>query len=187
MEHIREQGNPFPVIVISAHLDEEKVAELTRLGVSACLGKPFQFEELEILMKRALGDSPKAEIADPPPRKATRPAMSPPTPGLPSRVPDPPPDPPAPPPHGRRDRTGPRPRSRSRKKTNWKLYFAVTAVCAIGAGVFIFLEFMSSRVSQGIDQAMEQTVQKEANRQRQELQNLSEKDKEALRQSVGRK
>jgi two-component system NtrC family response regulator len=51
---LREDGNPVPVIVITAHGGVESAIEATRLGADAYLAKPFDLREVELAVQQAL-------------------------------------------------------------------------------------------------------------------------------------
>ncbi len=51
---LREEGNPVPVIVITAHGGVESAIEATHLGASAYLTKPFDLREVALQVERTL-------------------------------------------------------------------------------------------------------------------------------------
>lgn len=65
LEYLQQQGHLIPVIVISAHLDPERVEKLCRLGARKCISKPFQLSEIAGAVREELGEAG----APPPPRE----------------------------------------------------------------------------------------------------------------------
>jgi DNA-binding response OmpR family regulator len=56
LEELRQQGNPVPVILISAHRDlDRQETQHRQLGAFASLRKPFNIQELEKRLEEALG------------------------------------------------------------------------------------------------------------------------------------
>ena len=54
LRHLREAGNPLPVIVLTAFEAIDSAIEATRLGAHAYLSKPFDLREVEVAMDKAL-------------------------------------------------------------------------------------------------------------------------------------
>lgn len=75
LEYLKEQGHAVPVIVISAHLDPEKVEKISRLGARKWISKPFQLNQIAEAICEELGEaaapdmSPTPASVRPPERK----------------------------------------------------------------------------------------------------------------------
>jgi len=54
VSHIREGGNPHPVIVASENASPDQAVESMKLGAFDYIGKPINFEKLRILVDKAL-------------------------------------------------------------------------------------------------------------------------------------
>ncbi|TPG52039.1 response regulator transcription factor [Sphingomonas glacialis] len=59
LKTIKERGDVAPVILISAHADEQLVGQALGLGAIACLQKPFDDETLLAEIDRGLGAAGK--------------------------------------------------------------------------------------------------------------------------------
>lgn len=185
LEFLRGQGIPIPVIVISAYLDPDKKTELQKMGGVDCLAKPFQLGHLADMMRKALAqpEPPIPSVSPPPPHReeamvSIQPAAS--LPPIPA--PRPREKPFSEPAHHHTSHRRPRPRS----PRNRKVYFLVFVACLVGSLVLVLLERLPSYTSQKVDQALDRAVQSETRRQQQKLEGLSDKEKEALRRSLGK-
>lgn len=71
LEFIREEGVDTPVIVVSGFITEEVSQELSGIGVSGFIGKPFQASQLIAEIERVLGkpETPEVLPADAPPER----------------------------------------------------------------------------------------------------------------------
>ena len=54
LEFIRKRGMRVPVVVVSAHVDAEKVAALRASGISSVVVKPFEVSDVIDAMEQAL-------------------------------------------------------------------------------------------------------------------------------------
>ncbi len=71
LKFIRERGHTLPVIVVSGYLDAQKMRDLRRMGASGFVPKPFELDELDAAVRKAL------EMRGPPePPVRARPAIS---------------------------------------------------------------------------------------------------------------
>ena len=68
LEFIREEGIDIPVIVVSGFITEEVTQELSGIGVSGFIGKPFQASQLIVEIERVLGkpETPEAPASSAP-------------------------------------------------------------------------------------------------------------------------
>ena len=57
LEWVREQEIEMPVIVVSAHLDDDSVTRLESLGVDAFVWKPFNVSDLIANIENLIGQS----------------------------------------------------------------------------------------------------------------------------------
>jgi CheY-like chemotaxis protein len=55
LEFIRKQGFQVPVVVVSAHVDEEREKSLRAAGISGIVKKPFEVGQVIDEMEKALG------------------------------------------------------------------------------------------------------------------------------------
>lgn len=46
LEELRSSGSKIPVLMISAHLDAQEPERMRKLGVTDCIPKPFEWEDL---------------------------------------------------------------------------------------------------------------------------------------------
>ncbi len=46
LEELRTSGSKIPVVMISAHLDAQEPERMRKLGVTDCIPKPFEWEDL---------------------------------------------------------------------------------------------------------------------------------------------
>ncbi len=46
LEELRSSGSKIPVLMISAHLDTHEPERMRKLGVTDCIPKPFEWEDL---------------------------------------------------------------------------------------------------------------------------------------------
>lgn len=195
LEFIRQQGHTLPVIVISGHLNEQKMETLRRLGVKGFAPKPFQLKNLAAAIREAL-EPPAASVTPSPPSPKTPPA-SPPDAAVPEQaaysvlehdttevIAAHTKSGPSPHPHdGHRHHHHP-PR---RKPRNLKLYIVVSLVCVIGSLIVLLIEKLPAYMSGTLEKAMEKSMQSEMNRKKQDFENLSDKEKEALRKTMQKK
>ena len=70
LEFLQQQGHAIPVIVISAHLDPERVEKISRLGARRWISKPFQLNEVADAIREELGDVGAEVPAAAPPSEA---------------------------------------------------------------------------------------------------------------------
>ena len=61
LDLIRQDGHSFPIIVMSAYLNEEKMDELRLLGANEFISKPFHLNDLVNTVQRLLGQPPVPE------------------------------------------------------------------------------------------------------------------------------
>jgi len=171
---IRELDRPVPVIVISAFLDEDKIETLRQMGVREFVSKPFRLNELGEKILKAMTQ------ASPPPGPHAGPQL---------------PPPPPPPDSGTRSvavtasarRSPSRPHHRPRRKPrNLKAYVAITLLCMAGALFVVLLQKLPTYFSGTVEKAVSKSVESEMKRQRNDLEGLSPKDKEALRKALGK-
>ena len=62
LEFVRKEGIPLPVIVVSGFLTADAVENLSSLGVSAFIRKPFKVAQLKAEIERAIGSAQPAEV-----------------------------------------------------------------------------------------------------------------------------
>jgi CheY-like chemotaxis protein len=43
---LRDEGSKTPILIVSAHREEETLNQAEELGANACIGKPIDFEDL---------------------------------------------------------------------------------------------------------------------------------------------
>ncbi|MSS71732.1 MAG: response regulator [Candidatus Latescibacteria bacterium] len=202
LEFIQQLGSPIPVIIVSAYLDEQRVESLRRLGARRFVSKPFQINALIAAIRETLG-LPSEGLAPSPPLPKALPAALPEVPltapsdsdNLPIRdtvqarlKPEAAAAPVAP------TRSDPKPQQghahrqphhhRRRKPRNLKLYAVISLVCLIGSLVVLLIEKLPSYFSSSLEQAVEKSVQSEAKRQKQSIEGLSDKQKEAFRKAM---
>jgi CheY-like chemotaxis protein len=74
LEFIRKEGIELPVIIVSGFLTDDVMEDLSQLGVSAFVRKPFKVAQLKAEIERAIGTS-EASAPDPPtPAEGVEPA-----------------------------------------------------------------------------------------------------------------
>jgi DNA-binding NtrC family response regulator len=127
LKFIRERDRRLPVIVISGYLDAQKVRDLRRMGVSGFVPKPFELDELDAAVHRALEMRGPPEPGPRPGAKAeahpARPAISSGAAAL-GAIPD---------------RALPHHRQRRpRRSRDLKTYVAVAFFCLIGSLIVVF-------------------------------------------------
>lgn len=202
LEFIQRQDRSIPVIIISGYLDERRIEALRRTGARGFVPKPFRLEALASVIREALGLSVGA--AAPPSLKATPEARAEAPLSAPADlangpfgdIPSAPPPPevvevPAapvradPPSQGRHRR---HPHShRRRRPRNLRLYVVVSLICLVGSLVVLLIEKLPAYFSSSLEQAVEKSIQSEAKRQMKGVENLSDKEKEALKKMMGKK
>jgi CheY-like chemotaxis protein len=168
LNFVRRQGHALPVVVMSAHLDQEIEAELRLLGVREFLKKPFPLKELGAILQKTLDPAPgeappSAARPEQPeaPRTEARPAPS-------ERSPDvdaargtsPLPTPPTPEPEKPRGR-----RRRSRRlKGKRRTYLFVVAACLVGYVLLQVLLSLPHYASSFLDWSLGRQIQVEEKR-----------------------
>lgn len=199
LEFIQQQGRPIPVIIVSAYLDEQRVESLRRIGARGFIAKPFQLNALAAAIREALGMPTEAITPPPLPSKAASsapteaPLTAPPDSGFFRDTVPIPSGPEAATASVAPTRSDPSPQGhphrhhhphRRRRPRNLKLYVVVSLVCLIGSLVVLLIEKLPAYFSSSLEQAVEKSVQSEAKRQKQSIENLSDKQKEALRKAM---
>lgn len=56
--HLAADGSPIPVVILTAHSDDEARRRMLQAGAVAFLGKPFHGEALVGAVRRALAEHP---------------------------------------------------------------------------------------------------------------------------------
>jgi FixJ family two-component response regulator len=56
--HLAATGSPIPVVILTAHSDDEARRRMLQAGAVAFLGKPFHGEALLGAVRRALAENP---------------------------------------------------------------------------------------------------------------------------------
>ena len=56
--HLAATGSPIPVVILTAHSDDEARRRMLQAGAVAFLGKPFHGEALLSAVRRALAENP---------------------------------------------------------------------------------------------------------------------------------
>jgi CheY-like chemotaxis protein len=186
LAHIQQLERPIPVIIVSAHLDPERVEKVLRLGARRCIHKPFQLSEVAAVIREELGlpaDSPAPVPSEPPTpedtgggiftaldQELTELAAA-----------------------GKRAAAAPEVHhsphphhSKHRKSANLKLYIVISLVCVLATAVVLVLQKLPEWMSGTFEQAMEKSVQSEIRRQAKEkgVEGMSDKQKEALRKAL---
>lgn len=153
LSFVRRQGTALPVIVMSAHLNDDIVSEMRLMGVQEFIRKPFHLKDLGALIQKTLGLPDEAAVPLPA-RPETPPAV---------RV-DLPPAPAAKPPSpsgkGQEERASQeasksqgrrrRKRRRSRSIPDTRIYITVAWVCFFGALVLLLLSYLWTQFGRGL-------------------------------------
>jgi len=58
LTHLAATGSPIPVVILTAHSDDEARRRMLQAGAVAFLGKPFHGEALLSAVRRALAENP---------------------------------------------------------------------------------------------------------------------------------
>ena len=194
LSYIQQLEHPIPVIIVSAHLDPERLEKVRHMGARRCISKPFQLSEVATAIREELGIA--AEEPGLTPAEPQSPAESPDGPSYGEAVftaldqeaaelaasgksPAPAEDHAVHHPH----------HPKRRKSTNLKLYIVVSLVCVVATLVVLVIQKLPDWMSGTFEQAMEKSVQSEIRRQAKDrgVEGLSDKEKEALRKALEKK
>ena len=202
LEFVRSQGHHLPVVVVSAHLNQQSIEKLRRLGAAEFVSKPFRLNDLVETIQRAL------EIPQPALAGATavtqgsgRQVMTPPL--GPARIP-PPPVEQAETVYTALDQdvaelavagtaTVPQVQvqhhhhHRARKKGNFGIYVVISIVCIVGSLVILLLEKIPAYMSKTLEKAVEKSMEAEATRGKEAIRNMSDSQKESFEKAMRRK
>ena len=74
LEFIRNEGIELPVIIVSGFLTDDVMENLSKLGVSAFVRKPFKVAQLKAEIERAIGTSEASAPGPPAPADSVEPA-----------------------------------------------------------------------------------------------------------------
>jgi CheY-like chemotaxis protein len=65
---VREGGYAGPILALTAHSGDESIHDCLRVGCNDCLGKPFQWGQIQALLRKYLpGFSPRGSQSPGPP------------------------------------------------------------------------------------------------------------------------
>ena len=173
LDFIREQDQTLPVVIISAFLDKDKIAELSRKGANGFLQKPFQLEEIKFTIEKLFRSSssrvqqqPPAETspsrqADPVDARGSPPSPppTPSTPGADSSIIPPQREPEQAGTHevSRRRRSHRHP-PRKRKSKNLTTYVVITILCLLGSLTYALMKNLPSYMTEFIDKTVDKSL-----------------------------